>query len=1219
MKLSLIFGLGFILDQSAAAPRSLTLSSLDGIVGSDAKLLHETEQSFSTGTSHTWARHEATEATFRRRLLDSQEGAAEIAAPRAGYVVCEDTADLDGYTRRGIIEAGVQAPLEGHAFFNSDSMTCFQTHLTYEQAAGAPEDLIVHPLTHAMKVSDIDKALENPHMNSHAISLHLCPAQNGQAEELAQKWEAMTLNLFDTESEHHANLREAFFWSDANHRAEANTDRAHRWHESIQSSANSELCHSVISSLDFKVEHTPLAHINTVHVVNFGGFFDAIAATTGADRAHADACFLTVIALLSEQPEVCHLAHRYRHTTRNVEAQWIVQSNQASGGSMRPFYTAGITGEGQVVAISDTGLDTDNCYFRNSASGNDAYGQITKDGSVQSSKRKVVQYVPLDVTYGSDRYTSETDYEGGHGTHVAGSVLGRKSTDGSSDSDGFADGIAYDAKLAFMDVGFGADLLLTPETASGLCDPGYNAGARIHSASWGTLSNRYEDDDFNFDSYTYANEDFLILVAAGNDGTTKTCKSNKDADGDGNCDLCADGDGDCNGCEGCYSTCADLSDAAWCAGAIDYTFTGPTANTVGSPAIGKNILAVGATESENGDLGNGQLGRDYMAEFSSVGPAEDGRIKPDIVAPGMGILSACARPGTSYECDPASKPTGGSGDDEGIMFMSGTSMATPVASGTAALVRQYFMDGFYPTGTKVSSNAMTPSAALVKAVLMNSGKAMTAIRNKLSYLTASTTPSSMYDNYQGFGRITLGDTLKLDGFNDITTVAVDQVVLAAGATDTYSIDVGSCSSTNDLVATLVWTDPAAIRHCTKCLMNDLDLSMSRGATTYYPNKVTASSNPRRDELNNAEKIVIPNTSNGENYMLTVKARNIQTLSQKYSLVVSGCDLTMGAGTPSPTPFVSQAPTEEGTTPRPTAAPTDDPSTSAPTAAPPNGKFCEVWMPYENLSLEYISVDPLEFDDTALEAFQEVIAEVAGVNVVDQSYVCFVSAGSAGEAVGADRRKLSNPSPQYHTFAVDFKVTAVVPDHQNCDDIQAMVDVVLDVAQRIHSSIAIGTMQAKLRAKNTGTFLDSVEVDGSDMTPSAPSEATYGNNVSTDEDRYCTNWKMKQWFMENIELLIGAGAGSLVLCCCCGFVCAWVKSSSSSKKYNQNVQMTRQHARAPYHKATPQKSGVASITGFKGGQTRNTSAAARLNKMSGGTAGGVSGKKKKGGAAPRTVW
>ena len=157
MKLSLIFGLGFILDQSAAAPRSLTLSSLDGIVGSDAKLLHETEQSFSTGTSHTWARHEATEATFRRRLLDSQEGAAEIAAPRAGYVVCEDTADLDGYTRRGIIEAGVQAPLEGHAFFNSDSMTCFQTHLTYEQAAGAPEDLIVHPLTHAMKVSDIDK------------------------------------------------------------------------------------------------------------------------------------------------------------------------------------------------------------------------------------------------------------------------------------------------------------------------------------------------------------------------------------------------------------------------------------------------------------------------------------------------------------------------------------------------------------------------------------------------------------------------------------------------------------------------------------------------------------------------------------------------------------------------------------------------------------------------------------------------------------------------------------------------------------------------------------------------------------------------------------------------------------------------------------------------------------------------------------------------------
>ncbi|GMH89717.1 hypothetical protein TL16_g11543 [Triparma laevis f. inornata] len=1203
--LSLIFGLGALLQSASAAPRPLTLSSLNEIVGSDASPLHGSEPSFATGSAHTWARHEQTEATFRRLSSLSSETSPQNTVPRAGYVICEDTPSLDGFTRRGRIEAGLQTTLSHHAFFNTDSMTCFQAHLTFEQASGAPEDLIVHPLTHAMKVSDVDKALANPSMNSHAISLHLCPSQEGTAQALSQKWEAMAGDLFGANSEHHTNLREAFFWSREEHRAEANTDRAHQWHEAIQVSADSQFCHSVVSHLGFKPEHAPLAHINTVHVSNMDGFFDAI--TSAADRAHAEACFLSVIALLSEQPEVCHLAQRYRHQIRNDEAQWIVQSNQPSGPSMRPFYDAGITGEGQVVAVSDTGLDTDNCYFRNSASGTDASGQLTKDGTVQSSKRKVIQYVPLDRTYGSDRYTSDTDYEGGHGTHVAGSVLGRKSTNGNSEGDGFADGIAYDAKLAFFDVGWGADLLLTPDTASELIDPGYDAGARIHSASWGTSSNRYEDDDFNFDSYTYANEEFLILVAAGNDGTTMTCKSAYDNDGNGDCDQCADGiqPEECPGCEICYNGCNNLQDAAWCQSSIMYNF-GRATNSVGSPAIAKNILAVGATESENGDLGNGQIGRDYMAEFSSIGPAEDGRIKPDIVAPGMGILSACARPGENYECDPSSKPTGGSGTYEGIMFMSGTSMATPVASGTAALVRQYFMDGFYPTGAKVSSNAMTPSAALVKAVLMGSGTAMTAIRNKLSYLTADTTPSSMYDNAQGFGRITIGDALKLNGFNDITTKVYDAKVITAGATDTYIIDVGSCSSTSDLVATLVWTDAAAIRHCTKCLVNDLDLSMSKGSTTYYPNKVTASSNPPRDELNNAEKIVIENASDGDNYMLTVKARNIQNAdgTQKYSLVVSGCDVTMGDGTPSPTPFVSQAPTEEGTTPAPTEAPTRDPSTSSPTVSPPNGNFCEVWIPYENLKLEYISVNAKEFDDTILKAFQEVIADVGGVNVVDHTYVCFVATGGAGSEVGADRRKLSNPSEQYHGINVDFKVTAVVPDHQDCSDEQAMVDVVLDVAQRIQQSITLGTMQSKLRAKDTGTWLDAVEVDATDMSPSTPNLATYGDNVSTYEDRYCTNWKMKQWLMENLQLLIGAGVGSLVLCCCCGFVCAWLRSSSSSKKYkNQNIQMTRSHARAPYHPSTPQKGGIASITGFKGGQTRNASAAARMSKMAGGTTGG----------------
>ena len=49
-------------------------------------------------------------------------------------------------------------------------------------------------------------------------------------------------------------------------------------------------------------------------------------------------------------------------------------------------------------------------------------------------------------------------------------------------------------------------------------------------------------------------------------------------------------------------------------------------------------------------------------------------------------------------------------------------MATPLAAGAMALLRQYFTDGFYPTGTKISGNELTPSAALLRAVAINGAR-----------------------------------------------------------------------------------------------------------------------------------------------------------------------------------------------------------------------------------------------------------------------------------------------------------------------------------------------------------------------------------------------------------------------------------------------------------------------------------------------------------------
>ncbi|KAK9847309.1 hypothetical protein WJX84_004305 [Apatococcus fuscideae] len=95
-----------------------------------------------------------------------------------------------------------------------------------------------------------------------------------------------------------------------------------------------------------------------------------------------------------------------------------------------------------------------------------------------------------------------------------------------------------------------------------------------------------------------------------------------------------------------------------------------------------------------------------LAFFSSIGPTPDNRYKPDIVAPGTTISAA------------ASLPPGTNSNDCALSVDRGTSMATPIAAGSATLVRQYFTDGWYPTGQPNASAAFAPSASLIKAVLI---------------------------------------------------------------------------------------------------------------------------------------------------------------------------------------------------------------------------------------------------------------------------------------------------------------------------------------------------------------------------------------------------------------------------------------------------------------------------------------------------------------------
>ena len=140
---------------------------------------------------------------------------------------------------------------------------------------------------------------------------------------------------------------------------------------------------------------------------------------------------------------------------------------------------------------------------------------------------------------------------------------------------------------------------------------------------------------------------------------------------------------------------------------------------------------------------------DHIAAFSSFGPTRDGRIKPDLVAPGE-IASAA---GTGNRTPDRRNDSASVRAACRVVEISGTSMATPIVAGAATLARQYFADGYYPTGRAVPSDGFRPSAALVKAALVNGAQPMRGFAE--SGLPLEPPPSIR----QGHGRVHVGRSL----------------------------------------------------------------------------------------------------------------------------------------------------------------------------------------------------------------------------------------------------------------------------------------------------------------------------------------------------------------------------------------------------------------------------------------------------------------------------
>ena len=526
-------------------------------------------------------------------------------------------------------------------------------------------------------------------------------------------------------------------------------------------------------------------------------------------------CALALTIALAMLPQVCALEVTSTPVPFNDRAQWLVQSFEKNE---RPFFDAGIRGEGQVVAVSDTGVDIHNCYFSDP--------DAPTPGIVPNfSHRKIVQYWP---------FVDDTDYEYGHGSHVSGTVLGKK-----ADGTGIADGIAPEAKLAFVDIGTKRGFLRVPPDKKLLETgrlPEMKVKAHIHSASWGSVKrNFYDRQARSFDDLLYDWDDLLVNVAAGNSGRFNQL------------------------------------------------------NTVSSPAVAKNIISVGSSQSsddgETSGISPRQLGPEHVSDFSSRGTTSDGRIKPDLTAPGDMLLSAGAQPDKPGSCDDLGAPSLGSSRG-GLVWMAGTSMAAPAVSGTAALVRQYFEEGYYPGGTKGSGPEFMPSAALVKAVLMNGAQDLAGVDNPPIF--EGETASLPYDDAQGFGRVSLIDSLFLKDKLNVRVKVWDREVIANGGLQTFgvTIDTAGCDSSSELRATLVWSERGSSVGCERCLLNDLDLFIIPSAdpsTVYYPNGLD-----RRDSLNNAERVIIPDADDGEKFTIFVEAHNLMLVSQKYSMVVTGC-------------------------------------------------------------------------------------------------------------------------------------------------------------------------------------------------------------------------------------------------------------------------------------------------------------------------------------------
>ncbi|MEO0078853.1 MAG: S8 family serine peptidase, partial [candidate division WOR-3 bacterium] len=269
---------------------------------------------------------------------------------------------------------------------------------------------------------------------------------------------------------------------------------------------------------------------------------------------------------------------------------------------------------------------------------------------------------------------------------------------------------------------------------------------------------------------------------------------------------------------------------------------------IGHPACAKNCLTVGAT-------GNGTASN-TMARSSSGGPTRDGRIKPNVVAPGDGVNTASGPEPSRY------------------VLTSGTSFAAPAVSGAMVLVRQYFKEGWYPTGTPDSSRAISLlSSAMMRAL---------AITSADSNVSTELPPARL----SGWGRVNLSGILHFAEDSMQLAVVDETVGLGTGEYYEYRLEV---ERRLPLLVTLAWTDTAAAPGAAVAIVNDLDLELEspdrnryRGNRFYEGQSIP---NPATSDTLNVEEVCRLAYPMAGTWTVRVYARNVFNSRQPFALVV----------------------------------------------------------------------------------------------------------------------------------------------------------------------------------------------------------------------------------------------------------------------------------------------------------------------------------------------